>query len=272
MCCCQADDTISAVARSGWVVLGDYLDIGFVDDDTLVSASDKMFLAWWHVDALSGKEPSLSRLWSRGCVKLGGGSHLAVADAMAFSPDSKIVAACLGDGVVHLSRTRDGARLASLGSGHLDALNRQIHRPLVFSRDGQQLAVALADGAMLVFSKLESSPGSPELTRVPSVGRGLVGHMTCMAFSPDGCMVVTGHPQRTIVAYSLPNRTAEVLRGVGAPSHGFAPSCLAFRPDGRLLACGSFWGTVSLWGVTGGRKRNLPPLGESVRPNVTMRW
>ncbi|MFF0494411.1 TIR domain-containing protein [Nocardia sp. NPDC004068] len=90
--------------------------------------------------------------------------------------------------------------------------------------------------------------------------------ISCVALSPDGTILATGGPDRTVALWDV--RDHRRPRRLGVPLTGIAgtPQSLAFSPDGRRLAAGSD-GTSLMWDIT---NRDAPRrLGRGIE--ATMR-
>ena len=154
----------------------------------------------------------------------------------------------------------------------------QLAEDLTFSIDGRMLAVAVPDRDTTPFGH-EPSASSALIydvatgvmaRRFPIKGFG-VGSV---AFSPDGKTIAAGIGDRTVRLYELATGKERMPRpgrerAVPLPNHGegairgpgkaCAAACLAFSPDGSLLASGpewdgtqSFlrnWAFITLWDV-----------------------
>jgi len=163
-----------------------------------------------------------------------------------FSPDGSRLATGGADGLVTVWDVTRQARLHRL-KGHRAAVGA-----LAFSADGRQLASADDAGELRTRDLDGSSAGA--IVRPPGVG----SISTCMACSPDGRFLATGHvgtvwlwdastwkPVRT-----LHTGTSVVFR-------------VAFSPDGRMLAAGDGQSQVTLWDLAADRPaqilRGWPP-------------
>ncbi len=136
-------------------------------------------------------------------------------------------------------------------------------RAVALSPDGNLLAVAVAYG-------LKDGPGEVRLYSVRSFEllAILKGHscgVTCLAFTPDGKVLVSGGRDNKCVLWDMATRKpAGVLEG-----HTDDVWDLSVHPDGRHLAsCGSDK-TVVLWDLRTRRKiATLPTQGKMIGPIV----
>jgi len=163
---------------------------------------------------------------------------------------------------------------------------------VTFRPDGEQIAVASADGTVQVLN-----------ARIGKVVQTLRGHQNfvfSVAFSPDGHHIASASEDRTIRLWDLATGQEVFRRGgqtgefvglaysvafspdgrhliagsedAGAivwdtadgrevrrlPGHEKAAECVAFSPDGRLLATGSWAGVLRIWDArTGQRLRTV---------------
>jgi WD40 repeat protein/serine/threonine protein kinase len=191
--------------------------------------------------------------------------HVPWVMAVAFSPDSSVLASADADGELKLWNTATGAELASWhvyppikgigpifpgvsmwnGSGNYVT-------SLAFSSDGKIFAAAGLKGVKLWDAKTWRS--------LPDLRNGTEGHVLC-SFSPDGKLLATAKATVMGVGEAVGGTGAEVIlwdiaTGTSTTTiraHGFTPSSLAFSPDGRTLAIGGI-DEIKLWSVSTGQE------------------
>jgi WD40 repeat protein len=148
--------------------------------------------------------------------------------AVAFSPDSKLLATASWDGTARLWDTATGTpRSAPLRHGeHLHAV--------AFSPDGRLLAT----GAFDLTARLWDVATGRLLHRLRHDGAVLN-----VAFSPDSKLLAAGSLTGTVRIW----KTASGEQGGWPVRHQDTVTALAFRRDGRLLATSSLDGTARLW-------------------------
>ena len=168
--------------------------------------------------------------------------HLDGVNALAISPDSKLVAIASLDGTITL--WEDGGK-------EWEAL-----RP----NGGQILNVAIAPDRHAVVATTRSGngylfdlaqPGEPQVLELSSPRRR---GAEAVAFAPDGASFVTGC-QKTLRLWET--ATGKLIRELeGSPAE---INSAAFAPDGEALATIDSHGTLALWNpATGARMNSIP--------------
>jgi eukaryotic-like serine/threonine-protein kinase len=155
--------------------------------------------------------------------------HRAEVAAVAFAPDSRLLASAGHDGEIRLWETATGREVRTIATGaeRVDGV--------VFSPDGRLIASAGSDWKVMIW---ETATGRQV--------RSLAGHngpVLCVAFSPDGRRLASGSADYNIRIWDLEGgKEARTLEG-----HQGWVLTLAFSPDGQLLASGGRDRLVKLW-------------------------
>jgi WD40 repeat protein len=185
-----------------------------------------------------------------------GREHRAIRDrgapleALAFSPDGKVLASGGGDwrkadqpGELKLWDTATGRELADL-PGHIGPIFSA-----AFTADGSTLITGAADGTVKLWDvakrRLNSSSHDPSGAWVHAV-----------ALSPDGKTLASSHVSRIVLREFATGRPLKELQG-----HAGEIDSLAFSPDGATLASGARDHTARIWDVAAGRERATIPGG-----------
>jgi WD40 repeat protein len=169
--------------------------------------------------------------------------------SIAFSPDSRLIAAGEENGGLRLWEARDGTLVRAL-EGHIGKV-----ASLAFSPDGQLLASA-------AYNTDEESESASSIVKVWRVTDGALlaqavqfstspAIVSALAFSPQGDLLISAagmifmmdgtgeHLVRMLEAY---NGNTDVLK-----EHQAALTGLAFSPDGEMLAVADQDHTVQFW-------------------------
>lgn len=178
-----------------------------------------------------------ARLWDAmtGRELTGFAAEVAATD-VAFSADGARVATAGGDETVRIWSTRGGSNDLSFehGSGLM---------AFEFTPDGRSLVSAGDLGARVWGLDGQSS------TELSYSTAGARGGMYAADLSPDGRVLVTGHPNRVAVLWDVARGDARARL-----EHEGAVWSVAFAPDGLTVASGGDDGTASIWAAEDGRR------------------
>jgi WD40 repeat protein/tetratricopeptide (TPR) repeat protein/tRNA A-37 threonylcarbamoyl transferase component Bud32 len=203
---------------------------------------------------LTGGEDGTGRIWDAATgepmpILL---QHSQPVRAAAFSPDGRQAITGCDDGIARVWDTSTGQALHSL-SGHGKAVYAA-----AFSPDGRLLATGGGDGTVRLWDAATGQPSGKPLSQPPSV--------SALAFSPNGKLLVSGGEELPRV------RLWDVEKGQlirylddykGDPLRSATPwgtaLCVAFSPDGRMVAAGYGSFGARLWNVETGN-----PVGQKL--------
>jgi WD40 repeat protein/tetratricopeptide (TPR) repeat protein len=160
--------------------------------------------------------------------------HRGAVEAVAFSPDGKVLATASRDNTARLwdavSHKPVGPPPVGPPREYLRALEA-----VAYSPDGKILATASRDKTARLWDTVTRKPVGP-----PMEHGGIV---TAVAFSPDGNVLATASLDKTARLW-----VASTGRPIGPPlQHNGRVSAVAFRPDGKILATGTYDGKTRLW-------------------------
>jgi len=161
-------------------------------------------------------------------------------NAVAYSPDGKILATGSGDGTVRLwdvaTHQQIGVPLGNFSPANL-------FESVAFSPNGKIVAAARQDGVIRLWDVATHQLIGTLLTADVST-------IYSIAISPDGDLLAAGHSDGTVQLWDLAS-----AQQAGAPvtPHAGEVLSVAFSPDGTTLATGSYTAsgrsTVQLWDV-----------------------
>ncbi len=197
----------------------------------------------------TGGNDAVARYWDLQSGRMIGmaiGGSFAI-PSIDFSPRGDVLAVVNGPVV----RLREVGTERIVGTFQADAPLYHV----AFSPDGTQLAVTGGDNQIrlwqMEFAYRSGNQIYPE-PRLLSGHQGLPGSFRALvwdaAYSPVENLLVSAGGDATIRLWDP--QSAEMLGAY--PAHPGGATCLAFNPDGRLLASGGLDGSVIIWSVKKG--------------------
>jgi WD40 repeat protein len=167
--------------------------------------------------------------------------HIRSVSGVAISPSGEVLASSSSDRTIRLWRVSDGEMLTALETPAGLATSP------TFSPSGEILACVTAN-RIVQFWNAENLLAGGKTLALPDLVIDPQG-VTGVTFSPSGdILACESHRDQTILLYRLPDASLlRVLEG-----HIADINCLAFSPDGSLLASGSWDNSLRLWRVRDG--------------------
>ncbi len=160
------------------------------------------------------------------------------AQAVAVSPDGKLLAHGLSDGSLWLRHASNLDVIARVDA-HIDTINC-----LAFSPDGAYLASGGKDNQAQLWRVEQVSGSTWSIDRVEVWGHA--DWVNDLAFSPDGRWLAVAAFRSDVQLWGIPGSSGQDLTVLAG---NFQPLSIEFSPDGRWLAVGSSWGGVRIWEI-----------------------
>ncbi len=187
-------------------------------------------------------------------------STMSMSPYIAFSRDSRLVAAAAGDNSVRIWDVTSGRELQSL-AGSQGSLAASVGVYFIaFTGDGQ---IVTAGDAMKVWDVASGRELRTLGTTSVSVS-GLTGGEGGVALSPDGkqlASLATGSEKPVVKVWDI--TSGRELRSIDLPDEELSTAEIAFTTDGRLLVSAVEDKQIKLWDVTS--KHSERKLGQTAR-------
>jgi len=158
--------------------------------------------------------------------------HKFAVKAVAFHPDSQIVASGSEDGTIRLWNLRQPDMNPMELLGHTAGV-----RAVAFSPDGKWLASGSEDRTLRLWELRENNYSSVSLN-------AHTDWVMAVAFSPDGNHLTSGGADNSVQLWDL-RQTPPTSKPL--PNQVNRVRCVAFSPDGQTLAAACDDGNIRLW-------------------------
>ena len=119
-------------------------------------------------------------------------------------------------------------------------------RSIAFRQDGAMLSSVGVDCPMAIFNLTAGNQDPYE--------HEVRGSVRFAALSPDSRLLATSSPTATVLLHDLTDHESRMLGGDSGSTAG--AFCLAFSPDGTILAVGQDDGKISLWDARSRQSRS----------------
>ncbi|KAJ5521021.1 hypothetical protein N7463_001474 [Penicillium fimorum] len=105
-----------------------------------------------------------------------------------------------------------------------------------------------SSNATVKFQSMQHKRATVVKMVLPRVLRGHSSLVTCVTFSPDGKLVISGSYDQKVILW---NTTTGIIEKTHR-GHSGSVTCVTFSPDGKLVAFGCQNRTIKLWNTTTG--------------------
>lgn len=208
------------------------------DGQTLISGSRDTTIKIWHLHTIDTyKSNSTNRLIGDGLIDSFIG-HSDSINAVAITPNGKIIASGSEDNTIKLWDLNTGECLATL-EGHEAGV-----RAIAISPDGQLLVSGSADNTIKLWQlpSVENEPICPDPIYTLT---GHSGDVKCLSISRDGQILASGSHDKTIKLWHL--ETGELKTTL--VEHWREVNHIVISPDGRNLISCSGDETIQVWNL-----------------------
>ena len=198
-------------------------------------------------------------------LSTGGQNSVGMAPVVAFSPDSRLLAAAGGNNSVKIWEVTTGREVQTLSGAQASFMSAFGVSFIAFSADSKKL-VTISD-AIKVWD-VASWRELKTLDTTSLTASGLTGGEGGMALSPDGNQLarVEADGSKTQIKF-LDLTTGSEARSVKLPHDQIDSLELCFTADGRLVAAGIVEKKLKVWDVTTNQsERELGPTTKDYSP------
>jgi WD40 repeat protein len=164
-----------------------------------------------------------------------------------LSRDGRLVAAGLNDGKVMIWNVGEWRESGGPLLEHKSRINT-----LEFSPDGKLLASGSMDDSVIIWDLEKRQP-------IGRISFPTDQDVRSLAFNENGTMLAVGTTE-SITLWNVVNRRS---LDTGLAGQQGSSTCLAFSPDGSLLASGSFNQSIVLWDVATRKQIGMPLVGHT---------
>lgn len=166
------------------------------------------------------------------------------ANSVAWSPDSRFIAAGSQDGRMRIWKSSSGMQLLELPA-HIGPILK-----VAWSPDGSRLLSASQDGTAKIWQVSSTANRGLQIAPEPLTLVGHTGEVSAAAWSPDDRQVVTGGADYTVRVWDARSGELRTL----LTGHDELVADVAWSPDGTRIAS-SGENRVFIWEVPAGVKR-----------------